>query len=177
MCPRRRLSATLTLLLVATLPGCLDGTGPEPLEEVPISEVEFAAELGIDLAAFVPDQSGIWVREDEVGTGSAILGGQVAGIHYSGWVSSGQQFDQAEEEDGPPVQLVLGAAGPIGGLTAGIRGMRVGGQRTVLVPPRLGFGGVNLEGIPPNSWLVLRIRLRTIDGDDGTDEAGMEVDA
>ncbi len=154
------------------LTACLDSTGPEPVRDVPIEEVEFASSLGIDLGDFNRQESGIWIREDAPGEGNAILAGQQAGIHYSGWVWNGDQFDRAQEEDGPPVQFILGSPGPIAGLSQGVLGMRIGGQRTVLVPPVLGFGGVNLPGIPANSWLVLELRLMLIDGSDGTGNGG-----
>jgi FKBP-type peptidyl-prolyl cis-trans isomerase FkpA len=159
--------AALVALAAPVLAGCLDSTGPEPVLDIPIEEVDFAPALGINLGDFTRQESGIWIREDAPGEGDAILGGQQAGIHYSGWVWNGDQFDRAQEEDGPPQEFILGAPGPIAGLSQGVLGMRRGGQRTVLVPPILGFGGVNLPGIPANSWLVLELRLMTIDGSEG----------
>jgi hypothetical protein len=163
--PLRR--AALVAFAAPALAGCLDSTGPEPVADIPIEEVEFAPALGIDLDDFTRQESGIWIREDAPGEGNAIIGGQQAGIHYSGWVWNGDQFDRAQEEDGPPQEFILGAPGPIAGLAQGVLGMRIGGQRTVLVPPLLGFGGVSLQGIPANSWLVLELRLITIDGSEG----------
>jgi hypothetical protein len=165
----------LVLLVAAPLllaAGCLDSTGPGVFQEVPIEEVDFDPSLGIDLADFTPLPVGIWIREDVEGAGDTIGLGQQAAFHYTGWVYTGFLFDRAEEQDGPPPEILLGSAGPLGGLTQGVRGMRLGEVRTVLVPPQLGFGAVNFPGVPPNSWLVLRIRLMAIDGQTEVPDAG-----
>jgi len=155
------------LVVPVFLSGCLDSTAPEEFDDPGIDEVVFAASLGVDLEDFVPRESGIWVRDDEPGEGDPIVMGQEAGVYYTGWVSTGFQFDAVSEADGPPPEFVLGMPGPIDGLTFGLLGMRVGGERTVLVPPSLGFGWASLSGVPPGSWLVLGIQLVSIDGEIG----------
>ncbi|CAN5724876.1 hypothetical protein BH23GEM11_BH23GEM11_18390 [soil metagenome] len=147
------------------LSGCLDATGPQDFDETPIEQVEFASSLGIDLDDFFPDESGVWLRDDEVGIGDPIVRGQSVGIYYRGWLSTGEQYDAIDESDGPPPEFVLGTGGPIAGMTIALVGMRLGGERTALVPPSLGFGWASLPGIPPaGSWLVLDIRLVSVDG-------------
>jgi hypothetical protein len=163
----------ILLLLLPLLSGCLDSIQLTDPEFTSPEEVSFAPSLGIDLAQFRPTEGGVWIRDLEPGEGSGITLGQLAGIYYSGWVSDGHEFDRVAEGEGPPAEFVLGSAGPILGLTRGVFAMRLGGERVVLVPPSLGFGAVSLPSIPPNSWLVLRIRLARIDGV-GLDEGGAE---
>ncbi len=170
--PRHPLLAPLVLAPLVLAGGCLDSTGPGVFEEIPVEEVPFDPSLGINLEDFTPLETGIWIREDVEGAGDTVALGQQAAFHYAGWVYTGFLFDRAEEEDGPPPVILLGSIGPLGGLTQGVRGMRIGEVRTVLVPPQLGFGAVDFPGIPPNSWLVLRIRLVAIDGESEVPDAG-----
>ncbi|TVP42601.1 MAG: hypothetical protein EA350_15170 [Gemmatimonadales bacterium] len=153
------------LVLPVMMAGCLDAIAPEEFEDPPIEAVAFDASLNIDLADFELEDSGIWVRDDEPGEGDPIVMGQEAGFYYTGWVATGQQFDEVSESDGAPPEFALGTPGPIAGLTLGLLGMRLGGERTVLVPPSLGFGWADLVGVPAGSWLVLGIRLVSIDGE------------
>jgi FKBP-type peptidyl-prolyl cis-trans isomerase len=155
-------AAGLSLLGVVA---CDDaGTGSEANPVLPLEEVEFAPELGIDTAVFRA-QSGVWVHDDPVGDSlaPAAAAGDVARLYYTGWTSAGVLFDRVSEEDGPPAALRLGAPGPMPGLSAGLTGMRPGGDRTVLVPPALGFGAATLPEVPSNAWLVLRLRLVSLE--------------
>lgn len=164
--PRRFPSLLLGLLVLTA--GCIDPVEPEPVVDPPIDSVAFDPALGINLGAFLADPSGIWIRDDEEGLGEAVDYGQRVDIYFTGWASNGSLFERREAEDGATAQFILGNPGPIGGMTLGVAGMRVGGQRTVLVPPSLGFGRADfLPQVPPNSWLVLRIRLVAIDGAGG----------
>jgi hypothetical protein len=161
------LTRALPPLLAAPvlLSGCLDVAAPEDLQDPPIDQVTFSSSLNIDLGEFLEDGSGIWIREDEPGVGDPVEMGQEAGVYFEGWIATGEQFDSITESDGPPPEFVLGMPGPIAGLTFGLVGMRLGGERTVLVPPSLGFGWASFAGVPPGSWLVLSIRLVSIDGE------------
>lgn len=155
-------AASLGLLVVVA---CEDpGTGSEANPVLSLEEVEFAPELGIDTALF-RIQSGVWVHDDPAGDSlaPAAAAGDVARLYYAGWTSAGVLFDRVAEEDGPPAALRLGASGPMPGLSTGVTGMRPRGARTVLVPPALGFGAATLPEVPSNSWLVLRLRLVSLE--------------
>jgi len=159
-----QLRAALSWLVIPALlvaGACSDtGTGSDVNPVLPLGEVQFAEELGIDTAQF-RIQSGVWVRDDSPGdsVAAAAAAGDVASLYYAGWTSAGVPFDRVQAEDGPPASLRLGAPGPLPGLSAGVIGMRPGGDRTVLVPPALGFGAAELPQVPSNSWLVLRLQL------------------
>lgn len=153
------------LLMGVALAACLDPVEVEVVEDPPIETVEFDTSLEIDLGEFLELPSGVWVRSDEPGEGEPAELGQLVGIYFRGWASNGTLFDQIEEEDGPFPEFQLGTPGPLAALTRGVEGMRLGETRTVLAPPSLAFGSSEaIAAVPPNSWIVLRIRLMRLDG-------------
>lgn len=154
--------AFLTGLLLLSA-GCIDPIEIEEVEDPPIESVEFDESLGIDLVDFLERSSGIWTRDHLDGEGNGVEYGDMIHIYYSGWVWSGFRFDHAGPEDGDPVPLILGDDRIIEGLNLGIQGMRVGAERTILVPPSLGFGAGSLPGIPANSWLVIWVQLVSVE--------------
>jgi len=154
------LLAALAACVVVPL-ACTDtATDPGVNPVLPLAEVEFAEELGIDTTQFTR-QVGVWIRDDVVGDSAApaAAADRVVHLYYEGWTSAGFRFDAVLEEDGDPVAFLPGAHGPIQGLRQGVIGMRAGGIRTVLVPPALGFGSAPLPGVPGNSWLVLELNV------------------
>ena len=135
-------AVALTLALAA----CGDDVfGPEP------TDVEFAASLGIDLDAMTGTTSGLFFRDDVVGTGDpAVLGDQVT-VSFMGWLVDGEQFDSGE------LTVELGVTNLIPGFTAGLLGMRVGGTRTTVVPANLAYGSQGQGGIPEDAVLVFEL--------------------
>ena len=138
--------------LAVALAACGDNAfGPEP------TEVEFAASLGIDLSAMTQTASGLYIRDDIVGTGGipTELGDQ-ATVTYTGWLVDGEQFDGGE------LVVLLGVTGLIAGFTEGILGMEAGGTRTIVIPSDLAYGSQKLAGIPGNAVLVFEIVLTSL---------------
>jgi FKBP-type peptidyl-prolyl cis-trans isomerase FkpA len=149
------------------LAGCLEGDGgstaPAPL---PIEEVEFAPELGVDLAIMEERPSGLWLVDEEEGEGpEAEVESQLV-LDYEGWLPSGALFDSSLES-GQPLELNLSFQDVIPGFAEGILGMQEGGQRLILIPPHLGYGAQQVNTprvtIPPNSWLVFRVYMRSVE--------------
>jgi FKBP-type peptidyl-prolyl cis-trans isomerase FkpA len=102
-----------------------------------------------------------------VGTGAEATAGRRITVHYTGWLYStsapenkGQQFDSSV--GGSPYSLTLGAREVIPGWDQGIVGMRVGGQRRLVIPPSLGYGSRGSGPIPPNATLVFDIELLNV---------------
>lgn len=122
----------------------------------------YAASLGVDLATFTKQPSGLYVRDDKPGTGATAEPGRTVDVHYTGWLADGSQFDSSRDGD-PPISFGLGQGEVIRGWDEGIQGMKVGGQRTLVIPAQLGYGTRGAGGdIPPNSVLVFKVELMNV---------------
>ena len=98
--------------------------------------------------------------------------GEIAGhnrtvvVHYTGWLydptrpdNKGQKFDSSRDR-GQPLTFQLGAGKVIAGWDEGVTGMKVGGQRTLIIPPDMAYGARGAGGvIPPNATLVFDVEL------------------
>jgi len=96
-----------------------------------------------------------------VGNGSIAGAGKVAMVHYTGWLTDGTKVDSSIDRD-QPYQFRIGDVPPavIAGWDQGVRGMRVGGKRKLVIPAELGYGARGAGGvIPPNATLVFEVEL------------------
>lgn len=100
------------------------------------------------------------VRDLIVGDGPEVKPGMVVKVHYVGVTfASGREFD-ASWDRGEPFKFALGAGRVIKGWDRGVRGMKVGGRREIVVPPRLGYGKESPSPlIPAGSTLVFVVDL------------------
>ncbi|MFJ6845085.1 FKBP-type peptidyl-prolyl cis-trans isomerase [Streptomyces griseoluteus] len=110
------------------------------------------------LEGAAPDE--LTVRDLIVGDGAEVKSGMVVRVHYVGVTfASGKEFD-ASWDRGEPFKFALGSGKVIKGWDRGIKGMRVGGRREIIVPPRLGYGKQSPTPlIPPGSTLVFVVDL------------------
>jgi len=105
-----------------------------------------------------------------VGTDEAIQPGQVAVVHYTGWLydpsapdHKGTKFDSSRDR-GQPFRFPLGGRRVIQGWDEGVAGMQVGGRRTLIVPASKGYGDRGAGGvIPPNATLLFDVELLAIE--------------
>ena len=100
-----------------------------------------------------------------VGTGAEAQRGRIQ-VHYTGWLHDpgqanghGKKFDSSVDR-GEPFEFQLGAGQVIRGWDEGVAGMKVGGKRTLVIPPEMGYGARGAGGvIPPNATLVFDVEL------------------
>ncbi len=107
--------------------------------------------------------SGLQYTDNLVGTGSLAGAGQRVTVHYTGWLYNdgvqGAKFDSSKDRNDPFV-FSLGAGMVIRGWDEGVAGMQVGGARTLIIPPALGYGARGAGGvIPPNATLKFDVEL------------------
>jgi len=104
--------------------------------------------------------------DTKVGTGEEATGGHTVKVHYTGWLykadapqKKGAKFDSSVDR-GEPFVFPLGSGRVIKGWDQGVVGMKIGGQRTLIVPAHLGYGARGAgDSIPPNAVLVFDVEL------------------
>ncbi|MFF0191202.1 FKBP-type peptidyl-prolyl cis-trans isomerase [Streptomyces sp. NPDC005244] len=116
--------------------------------------------------------TGLMIRDLVVGEGPEAQPGRVVQVHYVGVTfASGREFDSSWE-GGRPFKFAVGGGKAIKGWDRGVRGMRVGGRREIIVPPRLGYGRQSPSAlIPAGSTLVFVVDLLSVVG--GPPERGL----
>jgi FKBP-type peptidyl-prolyl cis-trans isomerase len=107
----------------------------------------------------VKTASGLRYIDIVTGTGVEAEPGRIVRIHYTAWVTKSQfMFDYRDAATGP-LAFRIGGGGVLPGLDQGVRGMRVGGKRRLVIPPRLGLGSHSSQRIAPNSSLTYDVEL------------------
>ncbi|HVB18007.1 MAG TPA: FKBP-type peptidyl-prolyl cis-trans isomerase, partial [Stellaceae bacterium] len=110
---------------------------------------------------------GLKYTDTTVGTGAEATPGHKVSVHYTGWLyendKKGKKFDSSLDR-GEPFSFTLGAKQVIRGWDEGVGGMKVGGKRTLIIPPDLGYGQRGAGGvIPPNATLIFDVELLKVD--------------
>jgi FKBP-type peptidyl-prolyl cis-trans isomerase FkpA len=112
--------------------------------------------------------SGLQYTDNIAGDGAEAKAGQHVTVHYTGWLyndgEQGAKFDSSRDRN-DPFDFPLGAGMVIKGWDEGVQGMKIGGQRTLIIPPELGYGARGAGGvIPPNATLKFDVELLGLDG-------------
>lgn len=158
---RVALFAFLASFLVL-LSGC-NGSNEGTTELVPFSSnpdsAIYAAALNVSIPSMTKTASGLYYKDLVVGTGAIAAPGYTARVSYTGWLISGAKFDTSEGRTPAYFEFLLNAGQVIKGWEEGVRGMKVGGKRQLVVPPALGYGASGSGSIPGGAILVFEITL------------------
>jgi peptidylprolyl isomerase len=122
-----------------------------------------ATQAGKKESKMVKTESGLSYEDLVVGTGPAPTPGQTCVMHYTGWLwengAKGAKFDSSVDR-GQPFEFPIGRGRVIKGWDEGVATMKVGGKRTLLIPPQLGYGDRGAGGvIPPGATLLFDVEL------------------
>src|ERR1700728_3881333 len=137
----------------------------------------FAARVGLATAApalaqtagkTMTTSSGLKFTDTKDGTGASPKTGQICVMHYTGWLyengAKGKKFDSSVDR-GQPFEFPIGTHHVIAGWDEGVATMQVGGKRTLIIPPDLGYGARGAGGIiPPNATLLFEVELLDVKG-------------
>ena len=104
--------------------------------------------------------------DTKIGAGKEAILGKMVSVHYTGWLfdkstsdNKGKKFDSSRDRSGN-FTFPLGAGRVIKGWDQGVQGMKVGGQRTLIIPSSMGYGARGAGSIiPPNATLVFDVEL------------------
>ena len=116
--------------------------------------------------AYTTTPSGLQYEDAVVGDGAEATKGKQVAVHYTGWLYNdgvqGAKFDSSRDRNDPFI-FGLGMGMVIQGWDEGVQGMKVGGQRTLIIPPGLGYGARGAGGvIPPNATLKFDVELLNV---------------
>lgn len=112
--------------------------------------------------------SGLQITDTTAGTGASPKTGQTCVMHYTGWLYKdgvkGAKFDSSLDR-GDPFEFTIGVGQVIKGWDEGVASMKVGGKRTLIIPPAVGYGARGAGGaIPPNATLIFDVELLEVRG-------------
>jgi peptidylprolyl isomerase len=121
-----------------------------------------------EIGKTVTTSSGLQITDSKIGTGATPRAGQICVMHYTGWLyvngAKGQKFDSSVDR-GTPFEFPIGRQRVIAGWDEGVASMKVGGKRTLIIPPELGYGARGAGGvIPPNATLIFDVELLGVKG-------------
>jgi peptidylprolyl isomerase len=143
----------MAVAFATLLAGCIATSAPTPVE----AQTE---------GKTVTHASGLKITDTKVGTGASPKTGQICVMHYTGWLyqngAKGAKFDSSLDR-GQPFEFPIGRGEVIKGWDEGVASMKVGGKRTLIIPPDLGYGARGAGGvIPPHSTLIFEVELLAV---------------
>ncbi|MBC7844503.1 MAG: FKBP-type peptidyl-prolyl cis-trans isomerase [Gemmatimonadaceae bacterium] len=144
---------------LSLLAACKEAPPPTPAVSGNPSGLTFAPALNVKLDSTELRPSGLYVHDIVVGTGPAADSMTTVEVHYTGWLADGTKFDSSRDRD-ETFAFTVGIGQVIGGWDEGVRGMKVGGKRQLIVPPKLGYGDIgSAPAIPRMATLVFEVEL------------------
>lgn len=169
-----RLSVPVLLMAALLSTGCSKLTEPakeEPIQGEPGGGSNKPAEPAAAAPAPAPapapppapppdPNAKLEIKDTVVGKGPEAKAGDTVRVHYAGRLTNGTEFDASKKHGDKPFEFPLGGGRVIKGWDQGVAGMKVGGKRTLTIPPDLGYGARGAgQAIPPNATLIFDVEL------------------
>ena len=146
---------------LAVSAGCANpAAGPTLPPPDPLTAI-YDTSLHINIGQYTVTTNGAFSRDSVVGGGNTVSSGKTITLRYVGRLIDGTVFDQDTATGASALAFTVGSGTVIPGFDEGLIGMRVGGKRVIIIPPKLGYGATPRAGIPGNSILVFSISLLT----------------
>lgn len=101
------------------------------------------------------------IDDVKLGVGDEVKKGDTVSVHYVGTLQNGQEFDNSKKR-GDPFEFIVGKGMVIEGWDKGLVGMKVGGQRILIIPSDMAYGDNGVGPIPGGATLVFSIELLAI---------------
>ena len=152
---RSRAAIAALSLAVLSLAACNGSDSTSPAA-TPIEQQTWASILNVDLSKFTKLESGVYIEDVVVGTGTTATAGSSVTVNYEGRLANGSLFDGGTLNHFPLSTAIVG-------WQVGIPGMKVGGTRKLLIPAALGYGSTNYGTIPGNSNLWFQVTLSSVE--------------
>jgi peptidylprolyl isomerase len=138
----------------------LNDSTPIVQQQIAMNSGEETITMNLDKA--ITTESGLKYIDKVVGDGATPQTGQTVVVHYTGTLTDGSVFDSSVERN-RPFSFKIGVGQVIKGWDEGVGTMKVGGKRTLIIPPELGYGTRGAGGvIPPNATLIFDVELLKI---------------
>ena len=107
--------------------------------------------------------NGLIIEDLIIGVGTTAEKYGIVTVHYTGKLQDGTVFDSSQRIGQESLRFTLGVGQVIDGWDQGVIGMKVGGQRKLIIPPELGYGSQDKGVIPPNSALIFEVELLEVE--------------
>jgi FKBP-type peptidyl-prolyl cis-trans isomerase FkpA len=156
--PDARQLLLITAMAAVVSPAFGQTPGTPPVDKSPLSSTT--------VSKFGANVTELEIVEQKQGTGTEAVAGKAVVVHYTGWLydpsaadGHGKKFDSSLDRN-VPFGFFLGSGKVIKGWDEGVAGMKVGGKRTLVIPPQKAYGERGAGGvIPPNATLVFDVEL------------------
>ena len=147
------------IVMAALCGACAEAPPPTKAVSGQPEELTYATDLKVTIDSTERRASGLYVHDLVVGTGPVADSMSTAEVHYTGWLADGRKF-QSSRDGGETFRFTVGIGQVIEAWDEGVRGMRVGGKRRLIVPPKLGYGDIGMAPtIPRMATLIFEIEL------------------
>ncbi len=146
------LKVFLFALYVAFIASACDGPStPKPIDPEVVPKPRYVADED-----YIELVDGIKYYDFKVGTGSGAKAGDHVAVHYHGWLADSTLIDSSYPRE-EPFEFLVGTGTVISGWDIGILGMKEGGERQLVIPPKHAYGSTGRQNIPPNSTLIFEL--------------------